>query len=430
MLKLRVFFPVHLKVLIVMLRHYIKNERILAVMFLGFSSGLPLALTGSTLQAWFTQSGVNLLTIGALSLVGLPYVWKFLWAPILDRFVPPILGRRRGWILITQIVLCISLILIARLNPNGQASLIGIIAIMVAFFSASQDIAVDAYRTDVLLADERGLGSAVFTFGYRIAMLVSGGLALVFADYIGWQLTYEIMAGLIALSILTTFFSPEISKMVVPPQSFYAAVVEPFVDLIKRDKIILIILFVIFYKLGDALALSLMSNFLLRGLEFTLTDVGVAFKTGGLIATLLGAFAGGVFLIRLSLFQALLYFGLLQAASNLMFVFLAMAGKSYSLMVASIFIESFCSGMSTAAFVAFLMSLTNARFSATQYACLSALTALGRVFAGPLAAIIAERSGWVSLYWWAFVLSFPGILLLTLLRTRVRMSHVETVVEN
>lgn len=413
-----------------MLGHYIKNKRILAVMFLGFSSGLPLALTGSTLQAWFTQADVNLLTIGVLSLIGLPYVWKFLWAPVLDRFVPPLWGRRRGWILITQSALCVTLLIMAQLDPRGEAYLIGLIALGVAFISASQDIAIDAYRTDVLLPDERGLGAAAVTFGYRIAIVISGGLALVLADYVGWQLTYEMMAGFIGLSIIATFFAPEVSKTVVPPKTFYAAVVEPFIDLMQRDKIILIILFIIFYKLGDAIALSLMSNFLLRGLGFTLTDVGVAFKTGGLIATLLGAFTGGIFLIRLSLFQALLWFGLLQAVSNLMFVFLAMAGKSYPLMVISIFTESFCSGMSTAAFVAFLMSLTNARFSATQYACLSALTALGRVFAGPVAAIIAERSGWVNLYWWAFILSFPGIILLTLLRSSVRMNNAETLIEN
>lgn len=411
-----------------MLGQYIKNRRILAVSLLGFSSGLPLALTGSTLQAWFTQAGVNLLAIGALSLIGLPYIWKFLWAPVLDRFVPPLLGRRRGWILIAQIGLCITLFILAQLSPDNQPSTIGVIALIIAFISASQDIATDAYRTDVLLPEERGLGAAAVTFGFRIAMLVSGGLALMMADRFGWRITYEIMAGLIALSMMATFYAPEVASLTQAPKTFFSAVVEPFADLLRRQKIVIILLFILLYKLGDALALALMSNFLLKELGFTLTDVGLAFKVFGLMATLLGAFTGGILLIRISLFCALLWFGLLQAISNLMFVLLAIAGKSYLLMVTSIFVESFCSGMSTAAFVAFLMSLCNSRFSATQYACLSALFALGRVFAGPVAAVMVESIGWVNFYWWAFILSFPGIILLTALRGSVRMNNAEAMV--
>lgn len=411
-----------------MLGYYFKNRRIFVVSCLGFSSGLPLALTGSTLQAWFTQAGINIVAIGALSLLGLPYVWKFLWAPALDRFVPPILGRRRGWVLITQIGLCITLLIIARLNPSQEATTIGILALCIAFISATQDIASDAYRTDILLENERGLGAAGLTLGYRIAMLVSGGLALMMADQLGWQATYEIMAGLIALSMLVTFFAPEPVYIANTPKTFYAAVIEPFIDLLQRQKIISLLIFIMIYKIGDALALALMSNFLLNELGFTLTDVGLAFKVFGLIATLIGAFAGGILLIRISLFNALLWFGLLQALSNLMFVILAIAGKNYWLMFASIFVESFCSGMSTAAFVAFLMSLCNSRFSATQYACLSALFALGRVFAGPVAAKMVLYIGWVNFYWWAFVLSFPGIILLIALRNSVRVKNVEVVV--
>lgn len=406
-----------------------KNRRILAVMFLGLSSGLPLALTGSTLQAWFTQTGVNLFAIGALSLLGLPYVWKFLWAPVLDRYIPPVLGRRRGWVCMTQVGLCIMLLILAQMNPSVGTTTIGLVALFIAFLSASQDIAIDAYRTDVLHPSERGIGAAVFTFGYRVAMLLSGGLALVMADYIGWQLTYQIMAGLIGFSIIVTVTAPDVAQKVAPPRSFFAAIVEPFVDLLTRDKMVLILLFVTFYKLGDALALSLMSNFLLRGLHFSLTDVGLAFKTGGLIATLLGVFIGGVFLIRLNLFQALLWFGILQAFSNLMFVVLAIVGKSYFMMAASIFIEQFCSGMSTAAFVAFLMSLCDARFTATQYACLSALTAFARVFAGPVAAVIVEQWGWINLYWCAFILSFPGLIVLSLLRNNMRINNEEVAVK-
>lgn len=405
----------------------IKNRRILAVTFLGLSSGLPLALTGSTLQAWFTQSGVNIYAIGALTLLGLPYVWKFVWAPVMDRYIPPLLGRRRGWVCLTQIILCISLIFISRMQPSTEGTMIGVLALFIAFVSASQDIAVDAYRTDILSAPERGIGAAFFTFGFRIAMLISGGFALILADYIGWQLTYQLMAILIGCSIIVTMTAPEVIE-VAPPRSFSAAIVDPFINLLSRDKILLILLFILLYKIGDALALALMSNFLLRGLGFTLTDVGIAFKVGGLIATILGAFIGGIFLIRMSLIRALLVFGLLQAFSNLMFVFLSMIGPNFSFMVASIFIEQFCSGLSTAAFVAFLMSLCHARFSATQYACLSALTACGRVFAGPIAAFIVDGWGWIMLYVWAVILSFPGLILLHFMRHNVSTYNEEVVV--
>lgn len=408
-----------------MLGQYIKNQRILAVLFLGFSSGLPLALTGSTLQAWFTQAGVNLMAIGALSLIGLPYVWKFLWAPVFDRYVPPFLGRRRAWVFITQIMLCLLLLWLAQLNPGAYPEWVGVLALVIAFMSASQDIAYDAYRTDVLLPDERGLGAASVTFGYRMAMLLAGGFALMLADHIGWKLTYEIMAGLIGLCAIVTFYAPDPIEKIQAPKLFKDAVVQPFVNLLQRDSIVMILLFILFYKIGDALALSLMSNFLLRELGFTLTDVGVAFKIFGLIATILGAFVGGILMIRISLFQALFWFGLSQAFSNLMFVILAMAGKNYFLMVSAIFIESFCSGLSTAAFIAFIMSLCDKRFTATQYALFSAIFSIGRVFAGPLAAKMVLQLGWVNFYWWAFALSFPGLVLLTTLRKKMRVSHAE-----
>lgn len=405
----------------------IANRRIQTVLFLGFSSGLPLALTSSSLQAWFTKAGVDLMMIGFLTLLGLPYVWKFLWAPLLDRYIPPFLGRRRGWILLTQISLCLSIFLIAQMNPATEPNLIGIIALVIAFFSATQDIASDAYRTDILLPEQRGIGAAAFTFGFRIAMLVSGGLALVMADYMGWQVTYQIMALLIALSTLATFFAPKEQNVVLSQKTFFAFLVEPFKDLLSRKKIAYILLFIMIYKVGDALALALMSNFLLGKLGFTLTEVGIAFKIFGLIATLLGVFIGGLLLVRVNIFYALIGFGLLQAFSNATFILLAIIGKNYYLMISCVFIESFCSGLSTAAFVAFLMSLCNPRFTATQYAFLSALFALGRVFAGPIAATVVQNFGWINFYWMAFLLSFPGIILLFALRSNAGLNHAEVV---
>jgi PAT family beta-lactamase induction signal transducer AmpG len=405
--------------LYIMLRTPYFSRRLIAVLIMAFSSGLPLALTSSTLQAWFTEANVSILTIGALTLAGIPYTFKFLWAPILDRFVPPFLGRRRGWLIITQMGLSLSLFIMTFFNPSSQPSVIGILALIIAFLSASQDIAYDAYRTDILLPTERGLGASAFSVGYRIAMLISGGLALILADYIGWKLTYQLMAGLMFLLGVATLFIPEPANWVKPPSTFFSAIIEPFKNLWKKDRILFILLFVILYKIGDALALSLMSNFLLRGLSFSLTDVGIAFKTVGIIGTLIGALLGGIILIRISLFQALLLFGVLQALSNLMFMLLALTGKNEVLMVSSIFIEQCCSGMSTTAFIAFLMSLCDQRYTATQYALLSALSAIGRVFLGPIAAVMVEHVGWANFFGWTTIVCFPGLILLVLLRNRV-----------
>jgi PAT family beta-lactamase induction signal transducer AmpG len=242
------------------------------------------------------------------------------------------------------------------------------------------------------------------------------------ADYLGWRVTYEIMAVLMALSMLVTYWAPEIANSIQSPKTLRSAVVDAIKDLFQRKGIIIIVLFLIFYKLGNALVLALMSNFLLHNLGFTLTQVGLAFKTVGLLATILGAFVGGAFLVRLNLYYALLVFGLLQAFSNAMFLLLAVVAKSYLLLVISIFVESFCSGMSTVAFVAFLMGLCNERYTATQYACLSALDSIGRVCAGPIAAIWVAHYGWINFFGWAFILSFPGLVLLTTLRSKVRLN--------
>jgi len=400
-------------------RSTLVNPRILAVTLLGFSSGLPLALTNSTLQAWFTQSGVSLATIGVLSLVGIPYSLKFIWAPIMDKMTPPWWGRRRGWIGITQLGLCVALFTLANLDPKIQPNWVGALALFVAFMSASQDIAIDAYRTDTFLPSERGYGLALFIFSARIAILVSGGLALILADHMGWRVTYELMALLIALSAVVTFFAPEVPDHIQPPKSFTAAVKEPLKDLFGREAIVLIIPFIILYKVGDALALQLMSAFLLRGLGFSLTDVGVAYKTIGFAASILGAFAGGTLLGRLGLFRALLFFGIAQAFSNLLFVLLAVVGKNYSVMISSLFVENFCTGMSTTALLVFVTALCNQKYSATQFACLSALFSLGRIFLGPVAASMVDHLGWVNFYAWTFVISFPAIILLALMRTRV-----------
>lgn len=396
-----------------------RSPRIAAVLMLGFASGLPLSLTGSTLQAWLTVSRIDIVTIAWFSWIGLPYALKFLWAPVMDRYMPPVLGRRQGWILLTQLALATGLLAMAGLTPAEDLWLLGCAALWVAFFSASQDIVIDAYRTDVLRSEERGMGAAVSVFGYRMAMLASGALALVFADEFGWRATYFVMAALLLAGIWTTIKAPRPETPAGVPPSLAAAVVQPLRDLLVRRGAWAMLLLVMLYKFGDALAGTLTTAFLIRGVGFSLTDVGTVNKVLGLAALLLGGLAGGLLLTRMRLVNALLWFGLLQAVSNLSFAWLAWAGKSYALLVFTIGFENLASGMGTAAFVAFAMALCNHSYSATQYALLSALASLGRILFGPVAGSLVQGLGWDGFFILTFVAALPGLALVWLMRANI-----------
>ena len=396
-----------------------RSCRIAAVLLFGFSSGLPLALTGSTLQAWLTVSNIDIKTIAWFSWIGVPYLVKFLWSPLMDRFVPPWLGRRRGWMLATQLGLMLGIIAMGLTSPDDSLLLLGLFALWVAFASASQDIVVDAYRTDLLSQPERGVGAAVGVLGYRIAILVSGGLALVLADQIGWKATYFLMALVMGVGMLTSLFAPEPQTPAATPHTLQAAVVEPLKDFFSREGALLLLLFIILYKFGDALAATLTTAFLIRGVGFSPTDVGVINKGLGLAALLTGALIGGALLTRMSLYRALMWFGWLQAISILSFMFLAWAGKSYPWLVFAVGFENLASGMGTAAFVAFAMSLCNHSFSATQYALLSALASLGRVLFGPLTGEVVALLGWANFFFITFLAALPGLWLLWLLRKQI-----------
>ena len=396
-----------------------RSPRVAAVLVLGFSSGLPLALTGSTLQAWLTVSEIDIRTIAWFSWIGVPYLLKFLWSPVMDRFVPPFLGRRRGWMTLTQLALIGSIAAMTLAPPSESLLLLGILALWVAFASASQDIVIDAYRTDVLRTQERGMGAAVGVFGYRIAMLVSGGLALILADQVGWRWAYLFMAALMAVGLVTSALAPEPEAPADPPRSLIEAVVLPLVDLFSRRGALSLLALVMLYKFGDALAGTLTTAFLIRGVGFTPTDVGVVNKFLGLASLLLGALVGGVVLARMSLFRALLAFGILQAVSNLSFTWLAWAGKSYPLLVFTVAFENLASGMGTAAFVALAMALCNVSFSATQYALLSAVASLGRVLFGPVTGELVAWIGWADFFVVTFVAALPGLWLVWRMRERI-----------
>ncbi|WP_017652007.1 AmpG family muropeptide MFS transporter [Fortiea contorta] len=389
------------------------SRKMAALLFLGFSSGLPLLLIGNTLKAWMTLEKVDLAAIGWFSLASLPYSLKFLWSPFLDRFTLPFLGRRRGWLILMQLALTVAIAFMAFQQPKQALQLLAINAIVIAFFSATQDIAVDAYRTDILDKLEMGAGAAVFILGYRLALLFAGALALILADIMPWSSVYLLMSGTMLLGIFATLFAPEPAG-ISPPASLADAVILPFGEFFQRRGVIsalLILVFITLYKLGDALLSNMTTPFLLQ-IGFTKTDIGAIQVGMGLIATIVGALAGGSILSKIGINRSLWLFGILQAVSNFAYLFLAYAGKNYQAMVIAINIEQFCGGLGTAAFVAFLMSLCNQKFSATQYALLSSLMAVSRDLLAAPGGAIAQSTGWPLFFLITILAAIPGLLLL------------------
>lgn len=402
-------------------RAILRDRNLAVILLLGFSSGLPLALTGQTLQAWMTVDGVDLSTIGIFTLVGIPYTWKFLWAPAMDRFVPPFLGRRRGWLLVTQAALALGLTFMATLTPHANLTLLAALALCIAFASASQDIVVDAYRTDIAPAAERGLAGAMSVVGYRLAMLVSGALALLLVagsgwlPALGWHRMYLAMAALMGVGVVATVWGRE-PEGAAAPRTLRAAVVDPFREFFTRPGALWLLALIVLYKLGDAFAGSLTTAFLLRGVGFSLADVGYVNKVMGIAATIAGVMLGGALMVRLGLYRSLMAFGILQAVGTLAYMWLALAGQSYPILVLAVGVENLTAGMGTAAFVALLMALCDHRYTATQYALLSALATIGRVYVGPAAGYATDPRylalPWPTFFFCTFLVALPGLMLL------------------
>ena len=388
-----------------------------ALLFLGFASGLPYNLTRDTLSAWITVEGLKLSTIGwFVGLANAPATLKFLWSPLVDRFVPPFLGRRRGWMVLTQVALVVAIATMGLQKPAQALQLLAINAIAIAILSATQDIAIDAYRTDVLEEREVGAGVAIWVTGYRIALLLTGALALRWADQFSWSMVYFFMAALIGIGVLSAIWAPEpvSDEASSRPETLVDAVYLPFVDFFQRSGIlrgVFILAFIVLYKLGDYLAANMTTPFLVKT-GFSLESIGDIKGGMGLIATIVGGLVGGAVLSKIGINRSLWVFGGFQAISNLAYFSLALAGKSYPLMVLTVNIENFCAGLGTAAFLGFLMSLCNPRFSATQYALLSSLVAISReVFASPGGAI-AQSTGWPLFFFLTFLVALPGLFLL------------------
>ena len=391
------------------------RRHVVGLLGLGFSSGLPLALSGSTLQAWMMSEKVDIRLIGLFSLVGLPYTLKVVWAPLMDRFPAPWLGRRRGWILTTQILLSASFIILGSLSPAHHLQIMGVLALLTAFWSASQDIVIDAYRAEVLPDSDKGAGAAVSVVGYRLAMLTSGAMALILSDHVRWRTVYGAMGLLMAGCALWTLSCPEPQDagkgVELRPRNLKEAVWAPFVDYFARPGAVSMLVFIMVFKLSDALAGALTTPFLLD-LGFTRSDVGMVNKAFGLVSTILGTVTGGAVVNRIGIARSLWVAAFLQAFSNVAFAGLALAGRNYMFMVGAVALENICGGLGTAAFLAFLMSLCNRRYTATQYALLSSFMAVSRVMAGAPTGFLVTTFGWSWFYALSVLGAAPGILLL------------------
>ena len=383
----------------------------LVTFFLGISSGIPLLVTGSTLQAWMTDEKINLAVIGMFSLVGLPYTVKFLWSPFLDRYVPPFMGRRRGWMLISQILLMLAIGLFYFIKPATSPWIVAILAVFVTFFSASQDVVIDAYRRELLPDEELGLGASMSSNGYRIGMLISGAFALFLADRIPWNYVYLLLAGSLFIGIITTFLGPNPDGQIIPPKTLRDAVIEPFTDYFKRRGAFEILAFILLYKIGDVMAANMTTPFILK-IGFSKTDLAVVAKTFGIIAIIGGGLLGGILLLRIGLLRALCIFGILQAGSTLAFSALASVGHNYYVLVATVAFENFTSGMGASAFIAFMASLCNRKFTATQYALLSSLMGIPRVIIASPTGYLAEWFGWVHFFIFCTLAAIPGLIFL------------------
>jgi len=387
------------------------SGRMIVALLMGFSCGLPLLLTITVLQAWMKEEGVDLTVIGLMALVGLPYTLKFLWAPFLDHYTLPFLGRRRGWLLIAQLFLFFSIIGLGLTDPRGHPWMVAFAALLVTFFSASQDIVVDAYRREDLPDEELGLGSSFYINGYRIGMLLSSGGGLILADHVRFSTVYLIMAACMLPGALTTFFAPEPEIAAGTPESLKEAVLYPLIDYFSRKKALWILAFILFYKIGDTMASAMTTPFYLD-IGFSKTEIGTVVKLFGFWATIIGSLIGGVLMLRQGIYRSLWIFGFLQAISTAGFAILARIGHSIFALSTVIAFENLSSGMGTAAYVAFMASITNKKFTATQYALLSSLMGVPRVLASAPTGFFAKSLGWENFFIFCTLIAIPGMLLL------------------
>jgi len=395
-------------------REAILNRRMLICVFTGFTSGLPLYVLFQLIPGWLRVEGVGLAEIGFFALVQFPYTWKFLWSPVMDRFTLPFLGHRRGWMLLTQLLLLVSIGAMGFTKPDLNLWTVAYLSAAVAFFSASQDIVLDAYRRELLPDVELGLGNAIHVQAYRLSGLVPGALGLILADHFPWHIVFVIVALFMIIGIVMTLVIDEAIVEPTPPATMRDAVIEPFRDFIGRAGLrpaLLVLAFLFFYKLGDNMATALQSPFFID-VGFTLTQIGAIAKIAGLTAAIVGGMVGGLIMVKVSINRALWLFGFVQIVSILGFALLSEIGANPWMLGIAVAFEYLGVGLGSAALIAFMARTTNPAFAATQLALFTALASVPRVFANAVTGVIVEQVGWTNFFLLCTVVAVPGMLLL------------------
>ena len=390
------------------------TRKMITCIFLGFSSGLPLFILVSLVSAWLRRADIDLSTIGLFALVGLPYTWKFLWSPLMDRFTPPFLGRRRGWALISQLGVLVCVGLLGHFDPQESLSTVVVIVTLVAFFGASQDIVIDAYRRELLEDDELGTGTSMWINAYRVSQLVPGSLALILSDHMPWSAVFWITAIFMLVGMVTILVVKEVSDDSLAPSTLREAVVEPFKEFFQRDGVksgLTILAFMFFYKLGDNLATALATPFYID-MGYSNTEIGTVAKFAGLWAGIAGGVLGGIVMLKVSINRALWLFGFVQMATILPYVWLSQAGPTLTGLFVVVSGEYLGVGLGAIALTAFMARETSKAFTATQFALFSSFIAIPRTVANATTGFIVEAVGWTTFYWICFAVALPGMLLL------------------
>lgn len=400
------------------IRQAILNRRMLICIFTGFASGMPLYVLISLVPAWLRSEGVGLKEIGFFALIGLPYIWKFIWSPLLDRYSLSLFtykpGLRRSWMLFTQILLLVTIASLGFLNPSNQLWSIAWLCTGIAVLSATQDIVLDAYRRQILPDQELGLGNSIHVNAYRISALIPGSLALVLSDFLPWESVFIITATFVIVGIVLTLTISEPPSIRQQPKSLQAAIVDPFYEFFSRQGIqqaLLILAFMLLYKLGDSMATALATPFYLD-MGYSKFEIGIVAKNAALWPMIIGGIAGGILMLKIGINRALWIFGLIQIISILGFALLAHVGKGLWLLGLVISFEYLGVGLGTAAFIAFIARTTNPTFAATQFALFTALTAIPRTIASAATGIIVEGIGWENFFYLCTLIAIPGMLLL------------------
>ncbi len=397
----------------------------LIVLLMGFAAGVPYYFVNSTLQAWLTDAQIDMTTIGILSGVSFPYTFKFLWAPLLDRYVPGFLGRRRGWIALSQIGMIALFAVFSTLDPSSMLPTVGMIAVGIAFLSATQDIVIDAYRREFLANLELGIGNSMYVAGYRIAMLFASVFPLFLADHMPWSVVFFVLAGGMAASFVVTLIAPEPKAVVQSQQTLAESFWLPLKEYFSRPSALWILAFIICYKLGDTIASTYFTPFYLREMGFTKSEIAGVGKIVGFWAVLLGGFLGGASILRFGMLRCLFWFGVLQAVSTLGFVFLHHAGPSIGALTAVVAFENVTGGMGTAAFMAFMAAITDKRFTATQLALLTSLMGIPRQIAIG-GGWFTDQFGWDAFFTTSTLIAIPGLLLIIKIRSILKQIDLES----